>query len=73
MSALFNFQSFLTLVLLFICTCAYIRQIFPHYINKWYHDGFKGIIRRSAVIGDRLSPYVSGACLFFAAANILLR
>ena len=51
-SALFNFQSFLTLVVLFICTCTYIRQQFPHYINQWYKEGFKGVVRRSAVIGN---------------------
>jgi hypothetical protein len=29
MSALFDFQSFLTVVLLFICTCTYYKLIYP--------------------------------------------
>jgi len=41
----------MTMILLFICTCAYVREIFPYYINKVYHDGFKGVVRRAAVVG----------------------
>ena len=61
------------MLVLFICMCTYLGHMFPHYINQWYKEGFKGVVRRSAVIGDRLSPYVSAACLFFAVANIMIR
>ncbi len=33
-SALFNFQSLLTVVLLLICTCAYLRSLAPRMLNK---------------------------------------
>nr|CAD7591858.1 unnamed protein product [Timema genevievae] len=33
-SALFNFQSLLTVILLLICTCAYIRSIFPSLLDR---------------------------------------
>uniref|UniRef100_A0A0D3G544 Protein kish n=1 Tax=Oryza barthii TaxID=65489 RepID=A0A0D3G544_9ORYZ len=33
MSALFNFNSFLTVVLLVICTCTYIKIQFPAILN----------------------------------------
>lgn len=72
MSALFNFLGFLTIILLTICTASYLREIFPNYIDQ-HRKGFKGIIRKFAVIGDRLSPWVSACCLIFAAANLFYR
>ena len=34
MSALFNFQSLLTVILLCICTCAYIRSFWPGILDR---------------------------------------
>ncbi|MQL80823.1 hypothetical protein Taro_013288 [Colocasia esculenta] len=34
MSALFNFHSFLTVVLLVICTCAYVKLQFPALLEQ---------------------------------------
>uniref|UniRef100_A0A7N4PF08 Protein kish n=1 Tax=Sarcophilus harrisii TaxID=9305 RepID=A0A7N4PF08_SARHA len=34
MSAIFNFQSLLTVILLLICTCAYIRSLAPSVLDK---------------------------------------
>ncbi|CAA2976617.1 kish-like [Olea europaea subsp. europaea] len=34
MSALFNFHSFLTVVLLGICTCTYLKMQFPAVLEK---------------------------------------
>ncbi|KAK3521815.1 hypothetical protein QTP70_018545 [Hemibagrus guttatus] len=34
MSAIFNFQSLLTVILLLICTCAYIRALAPSLLDK---------------------------------------
>ena len=73
MSALFNFQAFLTTICLFICLCSYLKYHFPQYIDRSFNHGFKGLVRKGAVIGDRLSPYVSCACIGFAVANILIR
>ena len=42
-------------------------------INTEYTHGFKGTVKNAAIIGDRLSPIVSGACLFLAVTNILVR
>ncbi|CAM4556493.1 unnamed protein product [Eretmochelys imbricata] len=33
-SAIFNFQSLLTVILLLICTCAYIRSLAPSLLDK---------------------------------------
>ena len=73
MSALFNFNSFLITVLLFICLCAYVRAWSPQMIKKEYSHGFKGIVRSAAIIGDRCSPIVSGALIYFAVHNIFIR
>ena len=38
-SALFNFQSLLLVLLLLICTCAYVHQLIPAILNRdrnWY-------------------------------------
>lgn len=34
MSAIFNFQSLLIVVLLLICTCAYIRALYPSLLDR---------------------------------------
>ncbi|KFV45889.1 Protein kish-A, partial [Gavia stellata] len=33
-SAIFNFQSLLTVILLLICTCAYIRSLAPSLLDS---------------------------------------
>ncbi|KAL4187625.1 hypothetical protein AMTRI_Chr09g39940 [Amborella trichopoda] len=49
MSALFNFQSFLSLILLFICTCTYVKMIFPALLDR--KIGFRGFFWKAARIG----------------------
>mmetsp|Transcript_5852 Transcript_5852/g.6846 ORF Transcript_5852/g.6846 Transcript_5852/m.6846 type:complete len:86 (-) Transcript_5852:30-287(-) len=75
MSALFNFQGFLTIIILLICTASYVRETkLNSILNLDAHKhGFRGIIRKFAVIGDRLSPYVSVSCIVFAFANLFFR
>ena len=73
MTAIFNFHSFLPMVCLLICMCSYIRYFWPQMIDSSMNHGFKGMVRKAAVIGDRLSPWVSAACVFFAGFNILVR
>ncbi|GFQ75475.1 protein kish-A [Trichonephila clavipes] len=65
MSALFNFQSLLTVVLLLICTCAYIRALAPSLLDR-NKEGFLGIFWKCARIGERKSPYVSICCIAMA-------
>ncbi|CAI9740735.1 Hypothetical predicted protein [Octopus vulgaris] len=49
MSALFNFQSLLTVVLLVICTCTYLRAFFPALLDK-NKQGFLGTFWKCARI-----------------------
>ncbi|BES94235.1 Protein of unknown function (DUF1242) [Nesidiocoris tenuis] len=65
MSALFNFQSLLTVILLLICTCAYIRAIVPAILDR-NKTGFLGIFWKFARIGERKSPYVAVSCVLMA-------
>lgn len=62
MSAVFNFQSLLVVVLLLICTCAYIRSMYPSLLDR-NKEGFLGVFWKAARIGERLSPYVAAACV----------
>uniref|UniRef100_V5HUN2 Protein kish n=1 Tax=Ixodes ricinus TaxID=34613 RepID=V5HUN2_IXORI len=52
MSALSNFQSLLAVVLLLICTCAYVRSIYPSLLDR-NKEGFLGIFWKCARIGER--------------------
>eukprot|EP00443_Scrippsiella_acuminata_P074434 CAMPEP_0115509014 /NCGR_PEP_ID=MMETSP0271-20121206/72619_1 /TAXON_ID=71861 /ORGANISM="Scrippsiella trochoidea, Strain CCMP3099" /LENGTH=68 /DNA_ID=CAMNT_0002938815 /DNA_START=36 /DNA_END=239 /DNA_ORIENTATION=+ len=65
MSAVFDFQGLLVVVLLMICTCSYLRPRLGNFIHP-KASGFLGVFGRFAVIGDRLSPFVSGACVTMA-------
>ncbi|KAI2617455.1 kish-A-like protein [Hypoxylon sp. NC1633] len=65
MTALFNFQSLLLVILLGICTCAYVHQIFPTILDR-NKQGLMGIFWKAARIGERLSPYISLCCVFMA-------
>ncbi|WOH16383.1 hypothetical protein DCAR_0935935 [Daucus carota subsp. sativus] len=60
MSALFNFHSFLTVVLLMICTCTFLKIQFPTLLQK--KTGFRGFFWKAARIGERLSPWVAVGC-----------
>lgn len=70
MTAIFNFQSLLLVILLFICTSTYIHAIFPSIMDR-NKDGILGIFWKSARIGERLSPYVSVACVVMAVRGYL--
>ncbi|KAJ1910811.1 hypothetical protein IWQ60_003105 [Tieghemiomyces parasiticus] len=69
MSALFNFQSLLLVILLLICTCTYVRGQFPYIVDR-NKQGFLGLFWKAARIGERLSPYVSLACIVMAVSQI---
>ncbi|GFZ45754.1 Protein kish [Saitozyma sp. JCM 24511] len=70
LSALFNFQSLLLVILLLICTCTYIRGAAPGLVDR-NKEGFSGIVFKCARIGERLSPYVSLACIAMAVTILL--
>ncbi|KAF6136181.1 hypothetical protein GIB67_001590, partial [Kingdonia uniflora] len=69
MSALFNFHSFLTVVLFVICTCTYIKMLFPKILQE--KTGFLGFFWKAARIGERLSPWVAMGC-FIMGVSILV-
>uniref|UniRef100_F6SF05 Protein kish-A n=1 Tax=Equus caballus TaxID=9796 RepID=F6SF05_HORSE len=52
MSAIFNFQSLLTVILLLICTCAYIRSLAPSLLDR-NKTGLLGIFWKCARIDKR--------------------
>ena len=52
MSALFDFKAFLTVVILTICTCTYVKSKFPSLLND--RTGFRGLFWKAARIGDAL-------------------
>jgi Protein of unknown function (DUF1242) len=64
-SALFNFQSLLTVILLLICTCAYVHAYSPSLLDS-HKKGFRGLLWKSARIGERLSPWVAACCVIMA-------
>ncbi|GJP32978.1 hypothetical protein CLOM_g17558 [Closterium sp. NIES-68] len=61
MSALFDFQAFLSVVLLVICTCTYVKIHFPNLLQQ--KTGFRGFFWKAARIGERLSPWVAVCCM----------
>uniref|UniRef100_A0A8C7W0D0 Protein kish n=1 Tax=Oncorhynchus mykiss TaxID=8022 RepID=A0A8C7W0D0_ONCMY len=48
----------LTVILLLICTCAYLRAMTPSLLDK-NKTGFLGIFWKCSRIGERKSPYVA--------------
>ncbi|XP_074029208.1 transmembrane protein 167A-like protein ksh [Leptinotarsa decemlineata] len=65
MSALFNFQSLLTVTLLLICTCAYLRGLFPSIMDR-NKVGLTGTFWKCARIGERMSPFIGTFCIVMA-------
>ncbi|XP_057749622.1 uncharacterized protein LOC130968396 isoform X1 [Arachis stenosperma] len=58
MSALFNFHSFLTVILLGICACTYFKMQFPAVLEQ--RTGFRGFFWKAARIERRVGkkPYL---------------
>jgi hypothetical protein len=69
MSALFDFKAFLTVVLLTICTCTYVKLKAPKVLSQ--RTGFFGLFWKAARIGERLSPWVAGACIIMGFMALL--
>ncbi|KAH7470753.1 hypothetical protein PRIC1_003422 [Phytophthora ramorum] len=70
MSALFSLQGLLTVILLFICTCTYIKMKFPTLFDRGQlpgkHEGLGGLCWKASRIGERKSQYVAGALVVMA-------
>ncbi|CCG23178.1 hypothetical protein CORT_0D03350 [Candida orthopsilosis Co 90-125] len=65
MSALFNFQSLLQVLLLLICTCTYVHSVAPALLDN-RKTGILSVFYKFARIGERLSPYVAIGCFIMA-------
>lgn len=78
MSAFFNVDSMITVLLFIICTCSFVKHYQPSLIEP-HKTGFFGFLRRAAVIGtyftlgDRLSPWVSVMCGIMAINTLFFR
>lgn len=64
MSALFNFESFLRLLILVICTSTYVKRKFPSFVTK--REGISSVVYKCCVVGERLSPFVAGFCFLYS-------
>ncbi|XP_054533295.1 protein kish-A-like [Pan paniscus] len=62
MSAIFNFQSLLTIILLLICTCVYIRSLAPSLVDR-NETELLGIFWKCVRIGEWKIPYVAVCCI----------
>ena len=71
MSAIFHFQSLITVFLLVICTCTYMRSLWPSLFDR-YKTGVLGSFWKCARIGERLSPYVALCCLAMAFQTLFI-
>ncbi|CAH1961677.1 unnamed protein product [Acanthoscelides obtectus] len=71
MSAIFNFQSLLIVILLLICTCTYLKGLFPSIIKR--RAGFLGTFWKCARIGERKSPWVSVFCIIMAVSILFVK
>ena len=74
MSALFDFSSLLVVLLLLICTFAYVRAWTlkrgpDGELQSWleasgkHRGGLRGCAWKAARVGERLSPYVAASCV----------
>ena len=66
MSAILNFNSFLVIVLLFICTSTFLRQQRPSMFKEKKSGLLHKTVYKGSVIGTRLSPYVCLSCWVMA-------
>ena len=66
MSALFNFETVLYVLLLIVCSATYLRQFRPTLYHRDSAELYKKFLYKCSVVGDRLSPWVSICCLVLA-------
>mmetsp|Transcript_16012 Transcript_16012/g.29118 ORF Transcript_16012/g.29118 Transcript_16012/m.29118 type:complete len:84 (+) Transcript_16012:206-457(+) len=83
MSAIFDFSSLITVILLLICTCAYLRELRPTIFDGAQvqdpghlpikRTGVTGFFWKLSRIGERLSPYVGIGCVMMAVHLLFFR
>nr|XP_004657085.2 protein kish-A-like [Jaculus jaculus] len=72
LSAIFNFQSLLTIILLLMCTCAYIQSLAPSVLDR-NKAGLLGIFWKCARIGEQKCPYVTVCCAVMAFSILFMQ
>ncbi|XP_047618373.1 protein kish-A-like [Phacochoerus africanus] len=72
MSAIFNFHSLLTVILLLMCTCAYIRSLAPSLLNR-NKAGLLGIFWKYTRIGEQKSPSIALSCAVMAFSILFIQ
>ena len=77
-SAIFDFPALLTVIILFICTAAYLRAATYNASTKKsflddYKHGILGLAWKCARIGERLSPWVAAFCVGMAVHTLFFR
>ncbi|XP_037377795.1 protein kish-A-like [Talpa occidentalis] len=72
MSAIFNFQSLLTVILLLIGTCAYIQSLAPNILDRNKTE-LLGIFWKCARIGERKNSYVTVCCIVIAFSILFIK
>ena len=70
MSALFNFNSLIQVILLLICSCTYVHTQWPSLLDRYKDHEALGAFWKMARLGERASPYVSLACILVALGQI---
>ncbi|XP_036717177.1 protein kish-A-like [Balaenoptera ricei] len=71
-SAIFNFQSLLTVILLLLCTCAYILSLALSLLDR-NKTGLLGIFWKCVRTGERNSPYVAVCCIVVAFSILFIQ
>ncbi|ELP91386.1 transmembrane protein 167 precursor, putative [Entamoeba invadens IP1] len=73
MTALFNFQSMMVVIILFVCTCTYLRLnigFIRNFMDK-KKEGVPGMMWKAARLGERASPWVSLSCIALGIATLI--
>mmetsp|Transcript_32809 Transcript_32809/g.54186 ORF Transcript_32809/g.54186 Transcript_32809/m.54186 type:complete len:84 (+) Transcript_32809:70-321(+) len=83
MSAIFDFASLLTVLLLLICTCTYLRDLRPTIFDGGKvlepgqrilpREGLYAFFWRMSRIGERLSPYIGAGCAMMVVHVLFIR
>ncbi|EHY64614.1 hypothetical protein NEAUS03_1537 [Nematocida ausubeli] len=76
MTALLNFSAMVKVLVLFACTTTYLKPYFPQEFKKSLAakddaSFFVRIISIGTVVGERLSPYISLLCVYFAIQAVI--
>ncbi|KAI3379644.1 hypothetical protein SNEBB_009965 [Seison nebaliae] len=69
MSAIFNFESLITVIILMICTCAYVKNLFPTLVPRT--TGLRGLFWKFARVGERKSLWISGILIILSGRSFV--